>query len=179
MSPDRSGSTARPSAARIVAGDLESARERALAQLERAAFERGVAEGERRERVRAAGALDRAAEALEKSRGESAQLAVEIALDIARVLLRRDTAAGNYDLVGMVREALSFSGVGRGRCVVHVHPEDAKSLESVSFRAGTVIEPDVGVARGDVQISTPQGLLVREFEQSLSAIADRLREEVS
>jgi flagellar biosynthesis/type III secretory pathway protein FliH len=159
-----------PSAARIVAGDLGAYRERR-------AFERGLAQGKAQALGRAAGALERAAAELEVAHGSASKLAVEMALEIARVLLRREAKAGNYDLEKLVRETLAVSGVDRGRCVVHVHPDDAKELEAVTFRAGTVVEADIAVARGNVQVSTPRGLLVREFEQALDAIGAELRGE--
>ena len=49
---------------------------------------------------------------------------------------------------------VTLSGAGRGRCVVYAHPEDAARLASVSFRAGTVVEPDESVSRGSVRVAT-------------------------
>lgn len=161
-----------PSAARLVPGDLGDCRERR-------AFERGLAQGRAEALRNAAGALQRAADELEAEHSRAAQLAVELALEIARVLLRREVRAKNYDLEAIVRETLAVSGVDRGRCVVHLNPEDAAALESVAFRAGTTLEPDVAVARGNVQVSTPRGLLVREFEQALDAIGSELRGETT
>ncbi|MCE9593723.1 MAG: flagellar assembly protein FliH [Planctomycetes bacterium] len=161
---------AQPSAARVVAGDLGAWRERR-------AFARGLAQGKSDALGQAAGALNLATEELEAAHGRASKLAVEMALEIARVLLRREAQAGNYDLEKLVRETLANSGVDRGRCVVHVHPDDAKALESITLRAGTVVEADDAVARGNVQVSTPRGLLVREFEQALDAIGAELRGE--
>lgn len=157
---------------RVAPGELGDVRDRR-------AFARGVSQGRAEALQHAAGALLRATEALEGEQDRAAKLAVEMALEIARVLLRREALAGNYDLEAIVRETLAVSGVDRGRCVVHVHPEDAKALESVAFRAGTVIEADVAVSRGNVQVSTPRGLMVREFEQALEAIASELRGETA
>jgi flagellar biosynthesis/type III secretory pathway protein FliH len=172
LSPERTRLHAPPTAARIVPGDLGDLRERR-------ALARGLAQGRSEAIAQAAGALDRAAEALELEHARAAKLAVEMALEIARVLLRREAQAGNYDLEKIVRETLAVSGVDRGRCVVHLNPDDAKALESVPFRNGTVIEPDISVARGNVQVSTPRGLLVREFEQALDAIGGELRGETA
>jgi hypothetical protein len=41
-----------------------------------------------------------------------------------------------------------------------------------------VIEADTEVARGDVHVSTPHGLLVRELSESVASIAERLLAEV-
>ncbi|MCK6445914.1 MAG: flagellar assembly protein FliH [Planctomycetes bacterium] len=163
---------ASPTAARVVPGELGDWRERR-------AHARGVAEGRALALEQAAGALERATAELEAEHARAAKLAVELALEIARVLLRREAQTGNYDLERIVRETLAVSGVDRGRCVVHLNPEDAKALENLTFRAGTVIEPDVAVARGNVQVSTPRGLLVREFEQALDAIGGELRGETT
>lgn len=172
MFPERVRMHAPPTAARVVLGELGDWRERR-------AHARGFAEGRAQALDQAAGALETAAAELEAEHARAAKLAVEMALEISRVLLRREAQAGNYDLETIVRETLAVSGVDRGRCVVHLNPEDAKTLEHVTFRAGTVIEPDVAVARGNVQVSTPRGLLVREFEQALDAIGGELRGETT
>ena len=67
--------------------------------------------------------------------------------------------------------------VGRGECVVHVCPEDAKRLEDVPWRSGTVVEADTSLSPGGVQITTPRGLLVRDMELALASIREQLLEE--
>ena len=47
------------------------------------------------------------------------------------------------ELEGIVREALSFSGVERGRCVVHLHPADAARLGA---RPSLAVSSPVGPA---------------------------------
>ena len=76
-----------------------------------------------------------------------------------------------------MRETLASSGVGRGNCTVHLHPDDFATLAQVSFRVGTKIEADSAVAPGDVHISTPQGLLVHETSQALESIRAALQAE--
>jgi flagellar biosynthesis/type III secretory pathway protein FliH len=49
----------------------------------------------------------------------------------------------------------------------------------VRFRAGTELEPDDAVARGDVHVETPHGLLVRETSEALRSIHERLLGELS
>ena len=71
------------------------------------------------------------------------------------------------------------SGIGRTPCQVHLHPSDAARLSESTFRAGTEIVPDVGVARGDVQIETPQGLLVHDLDEALARLAARLEQELA
>jgi len=172
---------AEPSAARLVEGDLDGALEAWLAARERRARAAGHAEGLAAARAGAAGALDAAAARHDQAREAAldgvVHQSVDLALEIARTLLHCELPAGRYDLEGMVREALSFSGVERGRCVVHLHPEDAARLADVTFRAGTQVEADPGVPRGSVNVTTPQGLLVRDLDEALRAIGERLHAE--
>jgi len=141
------------------------------------------AEGERAGRAAAAATLDAAVLRLnaleEELRGSLARTAAELALEIARTLLRTELARGNYDLERMVRETLSEASVGRSPCVVHLHPSDHARLADVRFRSGTRLEPDEGVSRGDVHVETSLGLLVRDLDGALDAIGKRLREDLA
>jgi len=172
---------ATPCGVRLAAGDGAQALARLFEQREERARALGRSEGEARALERAAGALAAAVGRLDAARDAAredlAHTAVELAVEIVRNLLRVELPAGRYDLEGIVREALSFSGVERGPCVVHLHPADAARLEGLRFRAGTVIEPDDGVSRGSVHVTTPQGLLVRDLDEAVRSIAERLHGE--
>ena len=102
-----------------------------------------------------------------------------LAVEIARTLVRKELMAGTHNMESMVREALAASGAGRGPCTVHLNPADLAQLESVRFRAGTELEADDAVARGDVHVETPHGLLVRENTEALRSIHERLLGELS
>jgi flagellar biosynthesis/type III secretory pathway protein FliH len=144
--------------------------------------ERARSSGERQGLERSAELLDRAVAELEAfaegARASLARTAVELALEIARVLLRREIARGNYDLERIVRETLGAAAVGRGPCVVHLNPEDHERLSGARFRSGTRLERDEGVARGDVHVETSLGLLARDVDAALEAIGTRLSEEL-
>lgn len=144
---------------------------------------RARAEGERRGREAAAGVLDQAVARLRTLEQEAhvvlARTAAELALEIARTLLRSELARGNYDLETIVRETLGEAAVGRSPCVVHLNPSDHARLAELRFRSGTRLEPDEGVARGDVHVETALGLLVRDLDGILEAIGKRLQEELS
>ncbi len=141
------------------------------------------AEGERAASAKAARALELAAERLDRAREEAqaalARNTVQLAVEIARTLVRKELIAGTHNLESMVREALAASGAGRGPCTVHLNPADIAALEGVRFRAGTELEPDEAVARGDVHVETPHGLLVRETSEALRSIHERLLGELS
>jgi len=144
---------------------------------------RAQAAGERLGRESAGACLDAAVVRLavveEESRAALARTAAELALEIARTLLRTELARGNYDLERIVRETLGEASVGRSACVVHLHPADHARLADVRFRSGTRLEPDEGVARGDVHVETMLGLLVRDMDGALEAIGKRLQEELA
>jgi len=158
---------------RVVAG--AGALDRALERL----LDEARAEGASAERERGAAALLAAADRLDAHRVESdeavAHTAVELAVEIARHLVAVEVQAGRHDVERIVRDVLAASGVGRGECVVHLHPDDTAALAGVAFRAGTRIEPDLGVERGEVQVQTPSGLFVRDLSDALEEIGRRIR----
>ncbi len=168
---------ATPAAARVVDGALVAACAQAAAR-GRAA---GLVEGEARALAGAAGRLDAAVERfLETSEAAArgvAEDAANLAVAIAREILRVELDAGRYDLERIVREALQASGAGRSACVVHLHPDDLQRLQGVAFRSGTRLEADPEIARGDVHISTSRGTLIRDVDAALAAVAERLKEE--
>lgn len=161
--------------ARLVAHGAEAVAEHGLA--------RARAAGERAGREGAGELLDQAVAHLaalaEEFQAALARTAAELALEIARTLLRTEIARGSYDLERIVRETLGEASVGRSACVVHLHPADHARLANVRFRSGTRLEPDEGVSRGDVHVETPLGVLVRDLDGVLEAIGKRLREDLA
>lgn len=170
-----------PCGARL-ADSLERVAERRAAAEAEAAHRRGLEEGRRaalengREALEAL--LTRLDAAAERAQEELAQTSVELAVEIARLLVGMRVEAGEYDLESIVRGALADSDVGRGACVVHLNPEDHERLAEVHFRSGTALEADPNLPRGDVHLSTPRGLLVREMDATLTSIREQLLEEV-
>lgn len=148
----------------------------------RAEFQRGVEEGRRLAAQEAAGSLERASTeigaACERLMPDLASSAVDLAVEIARTIVRAEVAKNRHDIEKIVRETLAASGVGRGACVVHVSPSDAERLKPLPFRSGTKIEADPEVAPGDVHVTTPHGVLVRDQDEVLEAIRNRIRGEL-
>jgi flagellar biosynthesis/type III secretory pathway protein FliH len=91
--------------------------------------------------------------------------------------VRAEVDAGRYDIEKIVREALQVSGAGRSECVVHLHAEDMKRLSGIAFRSATRLEADPEISRGDVHVSTPRGVVVRDLDAALASIGERLRED--
>jgi len=179
---DPLGLHAAPRGARLRAS-LEELRAERHGEALAAAYARGLEDGRRETLESGAAALlavvERVDAAADRAQEELARQSVELAVEIARTLVGLRIDAGEYDLETIVRGALSDSGVGRGACVVHLNPEDHARLEGVLFRSGTELCVDPSLARGDVHLSTPRGLLVREMEATLEAIREQLLEEVA
>lgn len=170
-----------PREARLTDGDLGGALQRLLDEERRKAFASGREAGAREMLAGAAGVLNQATERLDEARTEALAAlgsdAIELAMEIARQILRHEIPEGSYDLERIVRDTLALSGTGRGIVTVHLHPADAASLAEVRFRTGTTIEADEGVTRGSVHIATPHGLLVRDIDEVLGSIGEALRGE--
>jgi flagellar biosynthesis/type III secretory pathway protein FliH len=171
--------TAAPASARVVDA-AETAARAAAEERGRAA---GHAAGEARALAGAVQRLDEAVAEFQRAR-EAADRAVaadaaNLAVSIARELLRVEITAGRYDLERIVRESLQASGAGRAECVVHLHPRDLQKLEGVAFRSATRLEGDPDVALGDVHVSTARGTIVRDVDAALSAVTERLREDLA
>jgi flagellar biosynthesis/type III secretory pathway protein FliH len=182
LSASRIVLTRRPIGAALVEGGLDAWFAQRIAAERASAFAAGHAEGERLAVAGGAGRLDTAVERLEAERQvvqeKLSSVAAALGLQVARALARAEVRTDRHDVERLVREVLASGNVGRAPCQVHLHPEDAARLAGTTFRAGTEIVPDVGVSKGDVQIATPQGLLVHELDDALSRLARRLEEEL-
>ncbi|MEM9381985.1 MAG: FliH/SctL family protein [Planctomycetota bacterium] len=117
-------------------------------------------------------------EARERAEEALASDAVALGVEIARQLLKVEIAAENYDLETIVRATLAASEVKRGRCVIHLNPEDAAAIADVAFRGQTEVSPSADVTRGTVHVETPRGLLVRDPEAALEEIREQLLEDL-
>jgi flagellar biosynthesis/type III secretory pathway protein FliH len=172
-----------PKAVRLDEGPLQRVADQNAAAREQAAFAEGHAQGQAAAVNSGAAALTAALVALdekvERAEQELAHHAVEIGVEIASALVRARIEAGDYDLERIVRGALADSGVGRGEVTVHLNPDDRAALDQASFRTGTLLEVDPTLPRGDVHLSTPRGLLVREVGGTLESIREQLLEDLA
>jgi flagellar biosynthesis/type III secretory pathway protein FliH len=171
-----------PSSVRAVPGSLDAYLAAVLDSERAAARAAGRAEGEAAAFQAGAGRFAAAALRLdqdrEAAREKLSNSAAALAIVVARSIARAEVSAGRHDMERLVREVLAAGGIGRAPCQVHLNPADAARLADTTFRAGTEIVADVGVARGDVQIETPQGLLVHDLDEALVRLATRLEQEL-
>lgn len=172
MSPERLLLPRKPIGIRLLPGDLNTYIERQVDQ----AFERGRDDA----LANSCHLIEQAAQRINAARDEALQeipaFATRFAEEVARQLLRIELSQGSHEIETMVRATLAESGVGRAECTVHVHPDDMQRLTSTVFRRGTKIEADPGVALGSVQVTTPQGLLVRDLDLCIKHAAERIHE---
>lgn len=170
--------SAPPTSVRVADGDAQAALDRIVAIAREDGYRAGLAEGRQPGRDSAVDALDRAVEEVGAAREElieqAARDAAALATDIASHILHQEIGEGRYDIERIVREVLRESGVGRDACTVHLHPADVASLEDVKFRSGTAIEEDIAIVRGNVQVETPRGLMVRDVDGAVRSIRERL-----
>jgi flagellar assembly protein FliH len=166
-----------PASARVVA----PAEVAACAEADKRGYLRGLAEGEARAMAGAVLRFDAAAVELVRAREHTdravAEDAAKLALVIAREIVRREIDEQRYDIERIVRDALHASGAGRSECVVHLHADDVERLQGVAFRSATRLEADPEISRGDVHVSTPRGVVVRDLDAALAAVAERLKED--
>ncbi|MDF1799702.1 MAG: FliH/SctL family protein [Planctomycetota bacterium] len=163
-----------PTGIRLVERDLSGWFQDQVADQCAAARAEGYAEA----MAGAAGALEEAAARIDVEREEAVNaisgFATRFACEVAKHLLRISIQDQAHDIESMVRATLAEAGVGRGKCVVHLNPQDAATLAAVKFRSGTEVESDPSVPHGSVQITTPRGLLVRDVEDCIRHAADRI-----
>lgn len=147
-----------------------------------AAYRQGLEDGLRQAREQGVQAVEATLEQLdtaaERAQAELSQASVELAIEITSLLVGMRISTGEYDLESIVRGALADSGVGRGACVVHLNPEDHAALAETQFGSGTTLDIDPNLPKGDVHLTTPRGMLVREMEATLTSIREQLLEEV-
>lgn len=172
MSPDPILLPRAPKAVRLFPSNFDAWLQKELCIAERRGYEEALSgKGQ---------LIDQAAERIDRAREEAevelSSFATRFAEGVAKQLLHIEIDAGKHAIEKMVRETLAQSGMGRGACEVHVHPEDAEALSTVTFRSGTTVTGDAGIPRGSVHVTTEHGLLVREVDQCIKHAAEKIHE---
>ena len=163
---------------------------------EAAAYQRGMAEGERRAREQAGAVHERqqallasAVAAFERARALTIKKVEEEVADLALAIaskIVRDTVDETRDLVEMqVREAIVRVRDSR-EVLIRVHPEDRACVEDlrgvlVSLFEGPVtmkIEGDLGVQRGGCMLETPTRLIDATIQAQLTRLGEALKRDL-
>ncbi|MCC7122076.1 MAG: flagellar assembly protein FliH [Gammaproteobacteria bacterium] len=164
-----------------------------LEALQRAAHEEGFREGfaDGRQRGYASGEaavkaqLDalqgivlQLAEPLEKVDDAVVQAVSDLAVLIARHLVRRELKANPGEVVGVVRESMRHLPIAPRAARIRLHPEDAELVQS-AFALGDDerswrLEPDPLITRGGCIVETDSSRIDASVESRLAAIASKM-----
>ncbi len=83
---------------------------------------------------------------------------LELALAVARQILRREVQADPRHLIGLVRHAVRQLPATQGTIHIHLHPDDARVVRPVlhedEAHAQWDVVDDPAVARGDCEVTT-------------------------
>jgi len=103
---------------------------------------------------------------------------VELTLQIARHLIRRELKTEPGEIVAVVREGLAVLPMSARKPRIYLHPEDAQLVRSaLSLREvdhDWRIEEDLLMLRGDCRIETESSRIDASIDARLSAIAANL-----
>lgn len=122
--------------------------------------------------------LEQLAEPFKQLDDDVEQGIVELTIQIARHLVRRELKAEPGEIVAVVREGLSALPISSSSPRIYLHPEDAELVRSAlsvsdddtSWR----IEEDLLMMRGDCRIETESSHIDASVDAKLSAIAAQL-----
>ena len=169
--------------------ELEQQVERRVAEARQEGFREGEAAGRSRASAEAQPALERLARGVEELARlrprlirESEVELVELAIGIARRILRRELSVDAEALQGLVKSALEKLSV-REICRIRAHPELEPGIRHCLERegqSGLQVVSDATLERGGILVETSRGKLDASFETQLAEIgrglADRLTE---
>ncbi len=106
------------------------------------------------------------------------QAVTDLAVLIARHLVRRELKASPGEVVGVVRETMRHLPIAPRAARIRLHPEDAELVQS-AFALGDDerswrLEPDPLITRGGCIVETDASRIDASVESRLAAIASRM-----
>jgi flagellar assembly protein FliH len=182
------GETPRPAPGAPPVDDLRAAHQAQFAALEREAFASGYAAGERAGleagNTRAEAMLRRLAETIDELKAlratmvrQTEQQMVQLALAIARKILRREAVVDHDLLVAMARVALERVGES-GTATIRLNPEDygATVQRHSDHWAGARVQvvADPAVSRGGCLVESEFGFVDASVEAQFEQVAQAL-----
>jgi flagellar assembly protein FliH len=155
------------------------------AEAYREAWEQGLTEGREAGRAevhsqveRLAGMFYDLAKPFETLDEEVERELLNLAMALARQIVRRELKTDPTQIIGIIREAIGALPVAAREVRVHLHPEDAAVVSehlapTSSDRAWTIVEDPV-MARGGCQVTTATSRVDARLETRLGAILSEL-----
>lgn len=101
----------------------------------------------------------------------------ELAVMIARHLVRRELKHAPGEVVGVVREAMRQLPLATRRARIHLHPDDYLLVqEALAVRTDTAwhLEADPLIARGGCVVETESSRIDAQVESRIAAIASKM-----
>lgn len=101
----------------------------------------------------------------------------ELAVMIARHLVRRELKHAPGEVVGVVREAMRLLPLSTRRARIHLHPDDLLIVqEALAVRSDTAwqLEADPLVSRGGCVVETEISRIDAQVESRIAAVASRM-----
>jgi flagellar assembly protein FliH len=101
----------------------------------------------------------------------------ELAVMIARHLVRRELKHAPGEVVGVVREAMRLLPLSTRRARIHLHPDDLLIVqEALAVRSDTAwqLEADPLVSRGGCVVETEISRIDAQVESRIAAIASKM-----
>ncbi len=149
------------------------------------AYKKGYAKGELEARVLLERELDQKREAfsallnalarpLEQMDHDAEQALVQLALSVAKLLIRRELHADPGQVVAVMREAVGLLPQSRQTIRIALHPDDAKLVRELFVREGAnsnwQVLDDATQSRGGCKVSTDDSFVDASLESRIAAI---------
>lgn len=100
---------------------------------------------------------------------------VELALAVAKMILRREIAEDQRHIVGLIREAVKQLPSATVSIRVHLHPDDARVVTEALAETGKTahwqIDEDPAMRRGDCQIHTENSFIDAGIDGLIARLA--------
>jgi len=101
----------------------------------------------------------------------------DLAVSIARHLVRRELKHAPGEVIGVVRDAMRQLPLATRRARIHLHPEDAEMVhDALSLGPDTAwqLEPDPLISRGGCIVETESSRIDAQVESRIAAIASKM-----
>ncbi len=107
----------------------------------------------------------------------------ELAIEIARRILNKKIVEGDYDIEGIISDALETAPENTD-IEIRINPADLQTIKDIekergaSIFEGLQLIPDPAVKKADCRIETPKGIVKSLTEEKLERISDALKRAV-
>ncbi len=164
-----------PPPALPTAEEIEAIQREAWEEGYRAGHAEGLAAGQAEIEARAARwqeLVNSLTQPLEATAGELETALIELALALAKQLVRREMKTQPDEIIPVVREALGALPTAAREVVVHLHPEDAALVRATIHSPGSFwrIEEDGAISRGGCVVVTSTSRVDATLERRIAQL---------